>query len=146
MVKYTFSYQNPNNHYLDITMELEQPEADKTHLYLPAWRPGRYQLANFAKNIQLWKPFDENDQPLSFKKVRKDCWEIETGGIQKLKVRYNYFAFKLDGGNTFMDEDQLYINPVNCALYNPERLDEECQVHLDLPAGFEVATAMLRAG
>ena len=31
---------------------------------LPAWRPGRYELANFAQNIQKWKAFDENNNSL----------------------------------------------------------------------------------
>ncbi len=146
MPKYTFSYENPNTHFLNIRFELEKPNKEATRLYIPAWRPGRYQMADFARYVQQWYPYDGKGKPLSFQKVAKDCWEINTSSIDHLVVEYNYFAFKLDAGNTYLDDDQLFINPVNCCLYDQDRMDEACQVFLDLPEGYEVATAMTRAG
>jgi predicted metalloprotease with PDZ domain len=42
-------------------------------LQLPAWRPGRYELGNFAKNVKRVDVFDENDKPLVYQKSTKDC-------------------------------------------------------------------------
>lgn len=144
MITYHFTYSNPHLHYLDIKMKMEGIGKAKTYLQLPAWRPGRYQLANFSKNIQHWQPFDEKGRQLPFRKITKDSWEVDTEGIQALTVEYNYFAFKLDAGSTYLDQEQLYINPVNCALYDPERMDEACEVQLDIPDDYVVATAMHR--
>ncbi len=145
-MKYTFAYKEPHTHYLDITFELEQPADKTTRVHLPAWRPGRYQKADFAKNIQIWQAFDGDGNPLSFQKATKDSWDIDTAQAEKLVIHYNYFAFKLDAGNTYLDIEQLYINPVNCCLYQEDRMDEACDVALHLPEDFEVATAMQRIG
>lgn len=145
-MKYTFTYHKPHNHYLGITFELDQPTEDTTRIYLPAWRPGRYQKADFAKNIQIWQAYDGAGNSLSFQKAAKDSWDIDTVGAEKLVIQYNYFAFKLDAGNTYLDSEQVYINPVNCCLYHAKRMDEACDIELDLPEDYEVATAMQRIG
>ena len=71
-MKYTFSYQNPSRHYLDIAVEAETKGEETRQFQLPAWRPGRYELGNFAKNIQQWEAFDENGNSLTSKKITKD--------------------------------------------------------------------------
>ncbi|MEQ8909987.1 MAG: PDZ domain-containing protein [Vicingaceae bacterium] len=144
-MKYHLSYTQANHHYLDVKVEAETKGESKLHFQLPAWRPGRYQLANFAKNIQRWKAFDEEGVALSSRKLSKDLWEVDCKGKQKVIVEYNYFAFELNAGSTFLNEDQLYVNPVNCLLYVPERLEEICQLQLDLPDDYEVAIALEEA-
>ena len=58
-MKYIISYSKPNNHYIDIEFIADKINQDETVIQLPAWRPGRYELGNFAKNIQKWAAFDE---------------------------------------------------------------------------------------
>ena len=55
---------------------------EKMQFQLSAWRPGRYELADFAQNVQKWGAFDENNNPLPFKKITKDLWEVETKGCR----------------------------------------------------------------
>lgn len=117
-------------------------QQDKLHLQLPAWRPGRYQLANFAKNIQRFQIFDGAGKPLSFKKQTKDLWQVEVAGVETLTVSYNFFANEINAGSTFVDDKQLYVNPVNCFLYVPEWINEPAKVNLDIPSDWEVATGM----
>ena len=40
-------------------------------------------LLDFAQNIQKWAAFDENKNPLDFKKITKDLWEVETKGSEE---------------------------------------------------------------
>lgn len=146
MIKYTFSVTAANHQYLDIKLELDNLTAETTYLYLPAWRPGRYQIANFAKYIQQFLPCDENGTPLPYQKVNTHCWAIHTEKAKKLVVQYNYFANVLDAGNTYIDDDQLYLNPINCALYDANRPYEACEVNLLVPDNYAVATALPETG
>ncbi len=146
MINYTFSYRLPNRQYLDVLLDIFDVNDETTYLQLPAWRPGRYQMASFAANIQRFEPCDENDNPLPFQKVNSHCWAVANGKATSLKVYYNYYAATLDAGNTFLDENQLYLNPINCAMYPHERLEEECRVQLSLPEDYMVATPLKRAG
>lgn len=112
------------------------------YFQLPAWRPGRYELANFAQNIQKWGAFDENNNPISFQKVKKDLWEVHTQGVEKVTIIYSFYANELDAGRCYLDETQLYLNPVNCMFYIQERIDEEYEIDLEIPNDYTIASSL----
>ncbi|MGB0886480.1 MAG: M61 family metallopeptidase [Vicingaceae bacterium] len=141
-MKYIVSYQKPNTHYIDIEYIIDNVNSEKIEIQLPAWRPGRYELANFAKNIQKWEAFDPNGKPLSSKKITKDLWEVETKGNSTIHIKYNYFANEINAGSSYLDDKQLYINGVNCFLYVPERINEECELELIIPKDYKVASGL----
>lgn len=141
-MKYIVSYQKPNNHYIDIEYIIDNVNSDKLKVQLPAWRPGRYELGNFAKNIQKWEAFDENENLLFSKKITKDLWEVETTGSETIRIKYNYFASEINAGSSYLDDKQLYINGVNCFLYVPDRINEQCELELKIPFDYEVASGL----
>ena len=103
---------------------------------LPAWRPGRYELADFAQNIQKWDAFDQDNNRLSFKKITKDLWEVETKGSEEITVVYNFYANQLDAGACYLDENQLYLNPVHCMFYIVDRMEEAYQLDIEIPENY----------
>jgi predicted metalloprotease with PDZ domain len=141
-MKYIVSYQNPNNHYIDIEYIIDNVSSEKLKIQLPAWRPGRYELANFAKNIQKWEAFDDKGNSLFSKKVTKDLWEVETNGNKTIHIKYNYYANEINAGSSFLDDKQLYINGINCFLYVPERIAEECKLELQISSTYDVASGL----
>ena len=141
-MKYIVSYQNPNNHYIDIEYIIDHVSVDKLEVQLPAWRPGRYELGNFAKNVQKWEAFDGNGESLISKKLTKDLWEVETKGSDTVCIKYNYFANEINAGSSYLDDKQLYVNGVNCFLYIPERINEACELELKIPSDYEVASGL----
>ncbi len=139
---YTISYNHPERHFIDVELKTKTKGKEALYFQLPAWRPGRYELADFAKNIQKWQAFDENEKPLSFKKVTKNRWEVDCKGATGVTIKYNYFANELNAGSTYLDETQLYVNPVNCFIYNEAEVDEICQLQLKVPADYQCAIAL----
>lgn len=142
---YTFSYLEPLRHLIDIEFIADNISTSETSIQLPAWRPGRYELGNFAKNVKKFIATDENGKELSFRKSTKDCWRIETKGIRELHVKYSYYAIELNAGSTYVDDKQLYINPVNCCVYIPDRILEPCTVELKIPEDYNIATSLASA-
>ena len=140
-MKYIISYKNPHQHYIDIEF-IADVSAATTTVQLPAWRPGRYELGNFAKNIQKWAAFDEKGNPLLFQKKTKDSWQIESKNAKQIHIKYNYYAAEINAGSSFLDENQLYVNPVNCCVYIPEKMNEKCELTLMLPENYKVASGM----
>lgn len=141
-MKYIVSYQKPNKHYIDIEYIIGNVNSDTLQVQLPAWRPGRYELGNFAKNVQKWAAFDENGNSLISKKITKDLWEVETRGNATIHIKYNYFANEINAGSSYLDDKQLYINGVNCFLYVPDRINETCELTLQIPQYYEVASGL----
>ena len=144
-MKYRISYTNPQQHFIDIEFEVTVSEK-LTRIQLPAWRPGRYELGNFAKNIQKWQAYNQDEEELEFEKVTKDCWEVNTDGVSILKVRYNYYSNELNAGSTYLDETQLYVNPVNCLLYKENYQNNKCEVNIDVPEDYQIATGLKSIG
>ena len=115
-MKYVLSYTDPENHFIDFSLTFNGHSFDEIAVQLPAWRPGRYELGNFAKNIKDFEVHDMDDNPISFKKLTKDKWCIQSNG-KDFKITYRYYAAELNAGSTYLDENQLYVNPVNCFLF-----------------------------
>lgn len=142
MIHYLFSYKKAYKHLIDINLNVTTNGQKNLRFQLPAWRPGRYELADFSKNIQKWNAFDENGNELPFQKITKDCWEVECENASEVTVTYNYYANILDAGSSYLDEQQLYVNPVNCCMYVIGRENTPCKVELDIPSDYEIACGM----
>ncbi len=143
MNEYHISATAASKHFIDIEYTVDTQEKEELIFNLPAWRPGRYELANYAQNIQYWKAFDENDKKLPSKKLSKDSWHVKTAGAKTVTVKYNYYAFQLDAGASYFDENQLYVNPVNCLLYINETINDPCRLKLNIPSGYKIASGLV---
>jgi predicted metalloprotease with PDZ domain len=99
---------------IELSIYIESPQ--KLALQLPAWRPGRYQIADYAKNIRSFSITDANNSLIPFEKSQKNRWEISVQNPKTILVRYDYYAAKMDAGSCWVDETQIYLNFVNCCL------------------------------
>jgi predicted metalloprotease with PDZ domain len=136
---YTLSYSNPDTHFLHVAVRVENLPSDSIDVQLPAWRPGRYELANFAKNLTRLTAVGSDNQPRAVQKLTKDRWRIDCTNTQTLTIQYQYYAQQMDAGGSWLDAHLLYVNPVNCLIYVEGRQEEPCQVQLQIPDNYRVA-------
>ncbi|WP_051718726.1 M61 family metallopeptidase [Hymenobacter sp. IS2118] len=145
MIHYRVSFLNPLTFYLQIELTLDVA-ADATaplELQLPAWRPGRYELQNFAQKIQKVEVANAlTNQPLPCRKLTKDRWEVAEAAGCTVRVRYNFYAHQMDAGGSWLDASQLYLNPVQALLYAEGRQQEACELTLDVPEGWQIACGL----
>jgi len=146
MIHYKLFLKNPQSHYIYVDLTINNITTPTIELQLPAWRPGRYELGNFAKNIKRVDVFDEQEKPLSYLKNSKDLWVIETNGAKQIKVTYSYHTTEINAGNCYADENQIYINPVHLCMYVPNRVNEEHVVELEIPDTYKIATSLKTEG
>jgi predicted metalloprotease with PDZ domain len=141
MLNYHLSIDHANQQYLNIKIEFDTPD-DVFGFNLPSWRPGRYELGNFAKNVKALKVFDDKNTCLAAVKQTKDSWLVNTTQTKKIRIEYSYYASELNAGSTFLSAEQLYVNPVNCFLYSDSYFNEEIAVHLHIPGSWKIACAL----
>jgi predicted metalloprotease with PDZ domain len=146
MIHYKLYLKNPSSHYIYIDLTIDAVNASSLELQLPAWRPGRYELGNFAKNIKRVDVVNENGTVLNYTKTNKDLWVIDTQGAKQLKVTYSYFTSEINAGSCYADDKQLYVNPVHLCMYVPGRMNEEHVVELDIPDSYKIATSLVTKG
>ncbi len=145
MLDYKISYSQAHHHFINLELTINNINdvlEKELSLQLPAWRPGRYTLQNFAKNIATFNIFDENNKPLKFSKTTKDNWKVETNEAKTVIVRYSYYANQMDAGGCYLDEKQIYLNFICCCLEVQNRPDSMYRVHIEMPSDYKIACAL----
>ena len=141
MINYDVYCDSPNQHYIRFKAVFPVTKSE-TILKISAWRPGRYELGNFAKNVRNFKVFNSQGKPIEFQKTDKSSWLIQSGNLEEMVVEYEYFAAELNAGSSFLDETQLYVNPVNCFLYSADFKDETYLINLSIPNDWKIACSL----
>ncbi|UOQ73886.1 M61 family metallopeptidase [Hymenobacter cellulosilyticus] len=145
MIHYYVSFENPLTFYLQVQMTLEvaATATGPLELQLPAWRPGRYELQNFAQKVQAVVVEDAaTNESLPYRKLTKDRWQVTGAAGRTVRVRYSFYAHQMDAGGSWLDESQLYLNGVQCFMYAEGRQAETCQLQLALPDGWQIACGL----
>ncbi|WP_247232497.1 M61 family metallopeptidase [Telluribacter sp. SYSU D00476] len=139
---YQISVADPASRFVEISYTVSGIQSESIEVQLPAWRPGRYEIQNFAKYIQRLEVQGQSGQPRPFHKVTKDRWLIDTTGEREVVIRYNFYANIQNAGSSYVDEDLWYLNFINFCMYTEGRINEPCRVELALPANYEIACGM----
>ncbi len=141
----TINYKVVSDHIssklLSVTVSFPTNESE-TIIHLPAWRPGRYELGNFAKNVKNFSIFDDAKKKCVFIKTNKDTWLVKTEHTKSITVQYNYYANELNAGSTFIDEELIYVNPVNCLVYIDALIDHPISISVANKFNWQIATSL----
>ena len=144
-VQYSFSLSSASQHFVDVRVRMPVSKSS-VQVHLPAWRPGRYELGNFSRNIRGIRAENSDKKHLQIRKIDRNSWEISGIDGDEVTIFYQYYANELNAGSTYTDGSFLYVNPVNCSLYSKENSQLSCEVILDIPKGWQVAGVQYENG
>lgn len=128
---YTMTWLEPHTRTYVIELETEVQEGEYTDLAIPAWRPGRYYLQDYAAAVANFRASDTKGKALKWQKIDKDTWRVYHAAASSIKASYHYFANNQDAGSSYLAADQVYFNPVNLFMYKVGNF--EGSVELILP-------------
>jgi len=132
MIQYNISCPNPASQFFQIELRFPCLASEKIQLQLPAWRAGRYQIANYSQNLRGFTASNSKGEPIPFTKTTKDRWELIAPKDNTIHISYEYWAGKMDAGSAWVDDQQVYFNLVNCCFELLGRTEEAIEVQLDL--------------
>ncbi|KEO72006.1 M61 family metallopeptidase [Anditalea andensis] len=132
---------NPLSQYIQLDLHIYCHKKETIMLQLPAWRPGRYELANYAQKIRKLEVF-KTDVSIAVRKETKDLWTFSADEEGIYTVKYDFHANQMDAGGSWSDDEQLYLNFINFIFEVKGRADEEITVQIDLPPNYTTATAL----
>ncbi|GAB4451348.1 MAG: hypothetical protein OHK0036_11680 [Bacteroidia bacterium] len=147
-LNYTISQKNPASHYINVKLEIQNVKEKKLELLLPRWRPGRYELGNFAKNIQNFSAYDSKGKKLLVVKNNTHNWEIfNDNKSSKIIIEYNYYANEYNAGACFANEEILYFNPVHLLMnvaniHQQENFKIKYNLNLDIPKHYKIISSL----
>jgi len=139
---YQISVTDPEAHFLNITYSITDISQSHIEIQLSAWRPGRYEIQNFAKNIQFIEAISTIGDKLVIQKITKDRWKVETKGENEIKINYCYYAAIQNAGSSYVDDDLWYLNFINFCMYTEGRINDPCIIKLELPEDYEIACGL----
>ena len=140
---YTLKWLTPNTHTYVISLETQSQTNAYTDFKMPAWRPGRYILQDYAGAVSHFEAKDVNGNPLNWHKVDKDTWRVTHSQTGTVKITYRYFANNMDAGSSYYGPGQVYFNPINLFMYVDGRYDGSVTLMVpDLPSDWKKATAL----
>src|ERR1051325_2636554 len=135
MVHCLVAWSNPRDRLFDITLRFNAP-ADAPRLLLPVWRPGGYLVQNYAANMREWGGSHR------VWKEAKSAWRVDARAGEAVTVTYRYYAGVLDGGSSFLDDDEAYINGTNLFMLVEGLRAEEHQLTIAAPAEWRIETQL----
>lgn len=140
MPHYHLSWQVPAERLFDISIRFTAP-GDSPRLLLPAWRPGRYLIQNYAANVREWTAGGARVW-----KDGKTSWRIDARAGDELTFRYRYYAGVLDAGSSFLDDDEAYFNGSNLFMMVEGLREVEHSLTIAAPDDWTIETQLPRRG
>lgn len=139
MLDYRIGWTSPRERLFDVTIRFTAPTGEP-RLLLPAWRPGRYLLQNYAANVREWGGSHR------VWKDGKTSWRVAARAGEAVEVRYRYYAGVLDAGSSFLDDDEAYVNGSNLFMLVEGLRADEHRLTVETPDGWLLETQLLGTG
>lgn len=144
MIHYSIRPTEAIQQYVPITVTIPTNNQQEISFSLPFWRPGRYEVGNFAKLIRGVQAKGLNGQELSITRIDLHTWKVGTAGLESITLNYQFHANQFDSGNSYLAEDLFYMNPINALIYVHNKIEVPHVVELALPKHYEIATSLQR--
>ncbi|MDT5061867.1 MAG: hypothetical protein QOH63_2326 [Acidobacteriota bacterium] len=142
-ISFTVSMSKPYTHLLEVEMRLEDARLPaQVNLVMPVWTPGSYLVREFARHVQDFAAMDAGGHALSWQKINKDTWRIETGGAHGLRVTYRVYANDLSVRTSDLDDRHAYFNNAALLMYPEGQLKTASTLRVVPFNDWKVATGL----
>jgi predicted metalloprotease with PDZ domain len=124
-----------------VEMSFTAASAGPVLLSLPAWTPGSYEIANFARFVNDFRA-QRGEQQLGWDKADHDTWRVVVPSEGQVTVAFNYTADSLDNAHSWSRPDFAFFNGTNLFLYPDEHFGFASTVTVVTQPDWRVATGM----
>ncbi len=141
MITYTVSMPEPHTHLYHVQVDIPDVAGRTLDVCLPVWTPGSYMVREYARHVQRFEA-RAGGRALSWRKIDKSTWRVESGGAESVTVSYQVYAFELTVRTSHLDGTHAYFNPASICMYVPGRTAEPLTIHVVTPDGWRVTTGL----
>lgn len=110
-------------------------------LSMPAWTPGSYEIANFARQVSAFTA-EQEGRPLRWDKLDPDTWRIIPSGRGEVTLTYRVKADTLDNARAWTREDFGFFNGTTVFLMVEGHPGTPATVEVRTEPRWRVATGM----
>lgn len=136
----------PWTHLLEVEMRLQIPAnlnvPNETDLIMPVWTPGSYLIREFERNVQDFAASDANGRALTWTKIDKNTWRVNTNGVRQWRASYRVYANEFSVRTNELNADHAFWNNAALLMYPNGRLNAASTLRVVAPSGWKIATGL----
>jgi predicted metalloprotease with PDZ domain len=144
-VHYRLEIDDPHTHLLGVEVRIACEEGP-VELALPSWTPGSYLIREFPRNVQDFEARTAAGQPLAWRKLDKNRWQVDATPGAELIVRYRVYANELSVRTSHVDATHAHVNGASVFMFVAGREGDPVWLEVAAPAGWRVSTSMDEVG
>src|SRR5689334_19667929 len=141
-IDYTIAIANQEQQLFHVIADVQNIHEDELRLQLPTWAPGWYTIENYAKNILRFSVTDAKGARLQPLMTRKQTWRIDTRGVDRIKVEFDYRADILALNQAKIAKDYAFFTGIELFLMAEGHRDSPSTVRFELPSGWKIISAL----
>ncbi|NET06110.1 MAG: M61 family metallopeptidase [Symploca sp. SIO2B6] len=109
-IHYQVAMPKPQLHLFEVTLFVKDWHQPILDVKMPVWTPGSYLVREYTKHLQGFSAASGNRQPLPWRKLAKNHWQIETADTSEIEINYCVFANELTVRTNHLDATHGYFN------------------------------------
>jgi predicted metalloprotease with PDZ domain len=141
-IDYTVSIASVEDQLFHVTTEVKNISEPRLELSLPTWTPGWYTVENYFKNVLRFKITDGSGNRLQPEMTRKQTWRVETRGLDRIKVEFDYRANVLALNQAKITSDFAFFTGTELFLEAAGHRVSPSSVRFELPPDWNIISAL----
>jgi predicted metalloprotease with PDZ domain len=126
---------------IDVRVRFRVEGREPVLLSMPAWTPGAYEIADFAKQVSGFAA-RQGGRELRWDKVDPDTWRVIPSARGDVEISYKVRADTLDASRAWSREDFGFFNGTTAFLLVEGRPEVGAEVRIHTERAWRVATGM----
>ncbi len=126
---------------LRVTATFQVEGREPVILSMPAWTPGSYEIANFARHVSAFTA-TQGGRDVRWDKLDPDTWRVMPSGRGEVTLEYRVRADTLDNARAWTRQDFGFFNGTTVFLMVDGRPETPASVRIRTETDWLVATGM----
>ena len=144
-INYTVSMSKPWTHLLEVEMRLKWNRMpDKAELKMPVWTPGSYLIREYARHVQDFAVKDGGGRALTWQKINKNTWQIDSKGVKELVATYRVYSNELTVRTNELNDEHGFWNNAALLMFPAGQLAAASTVTVAPYTKWKIATGLPR--
>jgi predicted metalloprotease with PDZ domain len=143
-ISFAVSMPKPYTHLLEVEMRVKSTQSlpPQTSLVMPVWTPGSYLIREYERNVQDFSAAGADGHGLSWSKVNKNTWRVETGGQKELVATYRVYCNEFSVRTNEVNDRHAFWNNAALLMYPDGQLRAPSTVRVVPFGDWKVATGL----
>lgn len=141
-ITYTVTLADISSQQFHIATEIKNIDQPRIDLALPTWTPGWYTVENYFKNVLRFTVTDGNGKRIQPRMTRKQTWSVDTKGVNRVRVDYDYRATVLGLNQAKISDDFAFFTGIELFLEPIGHRTMPSTLKFQIPQGWKLMSAL----